>query len=76
MALKPDKMFYTIKEVSEHLDVAPSLLRYWESEFHHIRPRRTNQGKRTYSTKDIDELEKIHLLVKKKGTPCHGQKSN
>lgn len=74
MALKPGKLFYSITEVAQHLDVAPSLLRYWESEFPNIRPRRNSKGTRSYTTKDVEELEKIHLLVKEKGYTLAGAK--
>ena len=35
----PDKLYFRIGEVSELLGVEPYVLRYWESEFPHFRPR-------------------------------------
>jgi DNA-binding transcriptional MerR regulator len=74
MALKPGKLFYSITEVAEHFKVAPSLLRYWESEFNAIQPRRNAKGTRSYTTKDIDQLSRIHLLVKEQGYTLAGAK--
>jgi DNA-binding transcriptional MerR regulator len=74
MSLKPGKLYYTISEVSTHFDVAPSLLRYWESEFSTIKPKRNAKGTRFYTAKDVDEISKIYLLVKDKGYTLHGAK--
>jgi len=67
-----DKLYYSIAEVSEHLNVAQSLLRYWESEFKEIKPRRNAKGTRFYTKEDIDILEVIHQLVKVKGFTLQG----
>lgn len=74
MALKLGKLYYSITEVSEHLDVAPSLLRYWENEFPSIKPKRNSRGTRFYTTRDIEEIERIHFLVKEQGFTLQGAK--
>ena len=74
MALKEGKLFYSISEVSAHFDVTASLLRYWESEFLSIKPRRNPKGTRFYSSKDIDEIRKIYYLVKENGYTLQGAK--
>lgn len=68
----PDKLYYSISELAEHFDVAPSLLRYWESEFNSIKPKRNSKGTRFYTKKDIEEIRKIHLLVKEQGYTLQG----
>lgn len=68
----PDKLYYSISELSEYFDVAPSLLRYWEAEFNTIKPRRNSKGTRFYTKKDIEEIRKIHLLVKEEGFTLQG----
>lgn len=68
----PDKLYYSISELSEYFDVAPSLLRYWESEFNSIKPKRNSKGTRFYTKKDIEEIKKIHLLVKEQGYTLQG----
>ena len=49
------------------LNVIPTLLRYWESEFPHLRPKTTGNRVRQYSQKDIDQLKVIYNLVKVRG---------
>ena len=64
---KPAKMYYSIKEVAQMLNVSESLLRYWESEFPHLRPKTTGNRVRQYSQKDIDQIKVIYNLVKVRG---------
>ena len=56
-----------MNEVAEMLNVTPTLLRYWESEFPHLRPKTTGNRVRQYSQKDIDQLKVIYNLVKVRG---------
>ncbi len=62
-----DKKYYKIKDVAEFLDVTQSTLRYWESEFPEITPRRTASGQRQYTPEDVESLRIIHYLLKTKG---------
>jgi len=55
-----NKYYYSIKEVSEIADVKPYIIRYWESEFKVLKPRRM-RGRRKYT---LDEV-KLILLIKK-----------
>lgn len=59
-----EKLFYSIKEVSNQLSVNPSLLRFWEKEFPQLKPRKNAKGTRFYTTDDIKLLKEIHYLVK------------
>ena len=74
MTLIQGKLYYSISEVSKHLDVASSLLRYWETEFNTISPKRNARGKRFYTTADIEEIQRVYLLVKEKGHTLQGAK--
>lgn len=62
-----DKQFYKIRDVSELLGVPASTLRYWESEFPEIMPKRSRSNQRYYRPDDIRILRMIHYLVKVKG---------
>lgn len=64
---KPQKLYYSIKEVAQMLNVSESLLRYWESEFPHLRPKTTGNRVRQYTQKDIDQIKVIYNLVKVRG---------
>jgi len=74
MALKEGKLYYSISEVSKHFDVAASLLRYWETEFNNIKPKRNTRGKRFYTKGDIEQIQRVYLLVKEKGYTLQGAK--
>jgi DNA-binding transcriptional MerR regulator len=55
------KIYYSITEVAEMADVKPHVLRYWETEFAALRPRKNRAGNRTYREKDV----RLVLLIKK-----------
>ena len=59
MAENPHKLYYSIKEVARQLNVTESLLRYWETEFPHLRPKTTGNRVRQYTEKDIYNLVKV-----------------
>jgi len=63
------KLYYSIGEVSELVDVKPHVLRYWETQFPVLKPKRSRAGNRTYRIRDIKYLLTIkHLLYEKKFT--------
>lgn len=66
------KLYYSIGEVAAMLDVNPSLLRFWESEFDCIRPVKNKKGTRSYTQKDIELLQRIHHLTKECGFTLEG----
>ena len=59
-----EKLYYSIGEVAEMLNVAPSLLRFWETEFDCIKPHKNKKGNRYYTLQDIEILRKIYYLTK------------
>ena len=65
----PDKLYFKIGEVSDLTDIPAYVLRFWESEFKRISPKRTSSGQRLYSKNDVDLILKIKdLLYNKKFT--------
>ena len=65
----PDKFYFKIGEVSRLTGLPSHVLRFWESEFPRIRPRRTATGQRSYTRKDIERILEIkHLLYERKYT--------
>jgi len=62
-----DKKYYKIKEVAGMLGLPPSTLRFWESKFTIIKPRRNDKGVRIYTPSDIEKLRMVLYLVKDKG---------
>ena len=65
----PDKLYFRIGEVASLLGVEPYVLRYWESEFPSLTPKKSGTGHRLYRRKDVELLFKIkHLLYDKRFT--------
>lgn len=69
-----EKLYYTIGEVAERLNVSKPLLRFWEKEFDIISPRKSAKGTRYYSTEDIETIRMIYYLTKEKGLTLPGAK--
>ena len=67
MVENPHKLYYSIKEVAQQINVSESLLRYWETEFPHLRPQTTVNRVRQYTEKDIEQIKVIYNLVKVRG---------
>jgi DNA-binding transcriptional MerR regulator len=65
----PDKLFFRIGEVSQIVGVEPYVLRYWESEFRGLAPKKSSSGQRMFRKKDVELLLRIrHLLYERKFT--------
>ena len=69
-----EKLYYSIGEVSEMFNVAPSLIRFWESEFEIIQPKKNRKGNRQFTKEDIENVRTIYHLVKQKGFTLQGAK--
>jgi hypothetical protein len=69
-----EKLYYSIGEVAEMFNVAPSLIRFWESEFEIIQPKKNRKGNRQFTREDIDNVKLIFHLVKEKGFTLQGAK--
>lgn len=59
----PDKLFFRIGEVSRLVGVEPYVLRYWESEFPGLSPKKSNTGQRMFRRKDVEMLLNIKQLL-------------
>ncbi len=62
-----EKKYYRIREVADILGLPASTLRFWESRFTIISPKRNDHGTRYYTPNDIETIRMIHYLVKEKG---------
>lgn len=69
------KHYYSIGEVATMLNVNPSLLRYWETEFIIIKPRKNKKGDRFYRPEDVKTLQMIQFLLREKKFTLEGAKS-
>lgn len=66
------KLYYSLRDVARHFDVNESLLRFWETEFDIISPRKTPGGTRQYTKEDIENIAVVYHLVKEKGLTLEG----
>lgn len=57
----PDKLAFKIGEVADLVGVKAYVLRYWETEFDVLKPKKSKHGQRMYERKDVENL----LLIKK-----------
>jgi len=69
-----EKLYFSIGEVADIFNVAPSLIRFWESEFDLIKPKKNRKGNRQFTKEDIDNVRTIYHLVKEKGFTLQGAK--
>ena len=72
----PDKLYFKIGEVSEHLGLPTHVLRFWETEFKRIKPKRTSSGQRLYRKKDVAFIFKIKYLLYEKGFTISGARQH
>lgn len=70
----PDKLYYSIGEVTRAFGVNASLIRFWEKEFESIQPKKNSKGNRLFTKKDIETFKTIYYLVKIKGHTLEGAK--
>tara|TARA_Y100000591_G_scaffold298727_1_gene290743 strand:- start:187 stop:558 length:372 start_codon:yes stop_codon:yes gene_type:complete len=74
--------YKTIGEVAKILDIDSKkgkkihtyTLRFWEKEFHQIKPVILKGNRRYYDRKNIELLKKIHFLLKEQGMTIAGVK--
>lgn len=59
----PDRLYFRIGEVSAITGVPPYVLRYWESEFPALQPRKSGGGQRLYRKRDVVFLLEIKKLL-------------
>ncbi|MBF0327707.1 MAG: MerR family transcriptional regulator [Nitrospirae bacterium] len=63
LKLFPERIFYKIGEAGKIVGVESYVLRYWETEFPFLKPRKTSSGQRIYTKDDVDLLTQIKKLL-------------
>src|SRR6201999_1155299 len=72
----PDKLYFKIGEVSDLLGVEPYVLRYWETEFPVLSPKKSGTGHRLYRRKDVELLLRIKQLLYEKRFTIEGARQS
>jgi len=75
MYIPDDKRYFRIGEVSRIVGVKPYVLRYWESEFPTVRPKRADSRQRVYKREDIETLGAIKKLLYEEKLTIAGAKN-
>jgi DNA-binding transcriptional MerR regulator len=68
------KQYYSIGEVSKWFRVNQSLIRYWETEFDILEPRKNRKGDRFFRPVDVKNLVLIHDLLRRRKFTIEGAK--
>ncbi len=68
------KRYYSVTEVAKLFGVTTSLVRYWEQQFDFLRPHKSSNGDRRFTTDNIRQFEVIYHLVKEQGYTLAGAK--
>jgi DNA-binding transcriptional MerR regulator len=72
MKRKSEKLYYSISEASTMTQVKPHVLRYWETQFKVLKPRKNTAGNRMYRKKDLNLVLLIKELLYDKGFTIAG----
>jgi len=57
------RLYYSISEVSDMMGVKPHVLRYWETQFKMLRPKKGRGGTRMYRKRDVEILIEVKTLL-------------
>ncbi len=68
----PDKLYFRIGEVAGLCRVPAYVLRFWETEFPHLRPSKSGTGQRTYRRRDVEAILQVRSLLYDRGFTIAG----
>ena len=71
----PDKLYFRIGEVSRLTGVKPSVLRFWETEFPQLNPKKSGTNQRLYRRRDIETVLEIRRLLWEKRFTIEGARA-
>lgn len=66
------KLYYSIGEVSDITEVEAHVLRYWETVFNELNPKKNKAGNRIYKENDIETILKLKELIQDKKYSTEG----
>ena len=66
------KLYYSIREVAEMTGLEPHVLRFWESKFDALQPKKNRAGNRTYTERDVETVRRIQHLVREEKYTLEG----
>ncbi|MEP7354492.1 MAG: MerR family transcriptional regulator [Acidobacteriota bacterium] len=72
----PDKLYFRIGEVARLAGIKPYVLRFWESEFSSLGPKKSGTGHRLYRRKDVQLVLEIKTLLYEKRFTIEGARKH
>ncbi len=72
--IKVERLYYSIGETAEMLEVPVSTIRFWENEFDILKPMKNKKGNRMFTQTDLRNLRIIHHILKEEGMTLAGAK--
>ena len=69
-----EKLYYRIGEVEAITAIPAYVLRYWESEFKLLRPKKNPAGQRLYRPRDLELVQRIKTLLYEERLTLEGAK--
>ncbi len=68
----PDKLYFRIGEVARLAGIKPYVLRFWETEFPSLGPKKSGTGHRLYRRKEVEMVLEIKRLLYEKRFTIEG----
>jgi len=68
------KLYYSIGEISQKTGLKQYVLRYWETEFSHIKPSKNRAGNRIYKESDYNNIKELKDLLHNRKFTIKGAK--
>ncbi|MCU1285144.1 MAG: transcriptional regulator, MerR family [Acidobacteriales bacterium] len=72
----PDKLYFRIGEVAKLCSLPPYVLRFWETEFSQLSPKKSSKGQRLYRQRDVEHLVRIKKLLYEEGFTIAGARQH
>ena len=72
----PDKLYFRIGEVARLCRLPAYVLRFWETEFHQLKPVKSNTGQRMYRRHDVEAALEIRRLLYQEGLTIPGARQH
>lgn len=69
------KLYHSIREVSDLTGLKPHVLRYWETEFSELHPKKNRAGNRVYTDRDIEVVQAIQRLTREERYTIDGARA-
>src|ERR1700756_1181823 len=72
----PDKLYFRIGEVARLAGIKPYVLRFWETEFPSLGPKKSGTGHRLYRRKEVELVLEIKRLLYEKRFTIEGARKH